>query len=238
MAGNCLICYHFISTEQMLSDKMKERVLTMDIEKNIAERIQKLRKERGLSQEELAEVVNVSRQAVSKWESEQSLPDIDKIIALSEYFEVSADYLLKGEETRTGNEPHIPLNPLTLVTFTTAMNLLGLIVAAVSWNYWQTGICIGVGLVFMVFGCMVFGMGCAGLKQSERKTAVCNFVQINVWVVMFLLLSVICNAVFYGMIAPYPILVLPIGRFAITFAVYFVICGAAVWKVRKARRES
>ena len=73
----------------------------MDIEKNIAERIQKLRKEKGLSQEELAEVVNVSRQAVSKWESEQSLPDIDKIIALAEYFGVSTDYLLKGEEPWT-----------------------------------------------------------------------------------------------------------------------------------------
>lgn len=210
----------------------------MDIEKNIAERIQKLRKEKGLSQEELAEVVNVSRQAVSKWESEQSLPDIDKIIALAEYFGVSTDYLLKGEEPWTGDEPHIPLNPLTLVTFTTAMNLLGLIVAAISWNHWQTSVCIGVGLVLMVFGCMVFGMGCAGLKQSERQAAVCNFVQINVWVVMFLLLSVICNIVFYGMIAPYPMLVLPIGPFVVTVLAYFAICGAAMWKVRKVRRAN
>lgn len=205
---------------------------------NIAERIQKLRKEKGLSQEELADVVNVSRQAVSKWESEQSLPDVDKIIALSEYFGVSTDYMLKGEETWRGDETHIPLNPLTLVTFTTAMNLLGLIVAAVSWNHWQTSICVGVGLVFMVFGCMVFGMGCAGLKQSEKKTAACNFVQINVWVVLFLLLSVISNAAFYGMIAPYPMLVLPIGRFIISSAVYFAICLAVVWKVRRIRRTN
>ena len=46
---------------------------------NIADRIQILRKSRGISQEELAEKMGVSRQAVSKWESEQSSPDIDKI---------------------------------------------------------------------------------------------------------------------------------------------------------------
>ena len=65
---------------------------------NIAERIQKLRKEKGISQEELADKIGVSRQAVSKWENAQSIPDIEKTILLSEYFEVTADYILKGEE--------------------------------------------------------------------------------------------------------------------------------------------
>lgn len=63
----------------------------------LAERIQHLRKIKGISQEGLADKIGVSRQAVSKWESEQSTPDLDKIIALSEYFEVTTDYLLKGE---------------------------------------------------------------------------------------------------------------------------------------------
>ena len=65
---------------------------------NIADRIQYLRKRKGLSQEELAEKVGVSRQAVSKWESEQSTPDIEKIIVMSEFFEVTTDYILKGIE--------------------------------------------------------------------------------------------------------------------------------------------
>ena len=56
----------------------------------ISERIQTLRKARGLSQEELAEQVGVSRQAVGKWETGQSQPDLDKVIALSGYFGVSA----------------------------------------------------------------------------------------------------------------------------------------------------
>ncbi len=65
---------------------------------NIADRIQYLRKQSGLSQEELADKVGVSRQAVSKWESEQSSPDLEKIIAMSELFEVTTDYILRGIE--------------------------------------------------------------------------------------------------------------------------------------------
>ena len=54
-----------------------------------------LRKQKGWSQEELAVQLNVSRQSVSKWESGQSIPDIDKIIQLSTIFQVTTDYLLK-----------------------------------------------------------------------------------------------------------------------------------------------
>ena len=64
----------------------------------IADRIQTLRKSKGMSQEELADAAGVSRQAVSKWESEQSTPDLDKVIILSEIFDVTTDYLLKGIE--------------------------------------------------------------------------------------------------------------------------------------------
>ena len=65
---------------------------------NMADRIQYLRKTKGFSQEELADKVGVSRQAVSKWESEQSTLDVEKIIIMSELFEVTTDYILKGTE--------------------------------------------------------------------------------------------------------------------------------------------
>ncbi len=71
---------------------------------NISEKILKLRKEKGLSQEAFAEKLGVSRQSVSKWESSGSLPDIDKIIAMSELFGVSTDYLLKDETAETPQE--------------------------------------------------------------------------------------------------------------------------------------
>jgi len=66
----------------------------------LAEKIQKLRKEKNLSQEELGEKVNVSRQSVSKWESGLAMPEIEKLITLSEIFEVTTDYLLKEGEVR------------------------------------------------------------------------------------------------------------------------------------------
>ncbi len=59
---------------------------------NMANRIQYLRKTNGMSQEELADRMGVSRQAVSKWESEQSTPDLEKIIIMSELFGVTTDY--------------------------------------------------------------------------------------------------------------------------------------------------
>ena len=63
----------------------------------LADKIMNLRKKACMSQEELADKLNVSRQSVSKWESAQSIPDLDKIIALSKIFEVSTDFLLKDE---------------------------------------------------------------------------------------------------------------------------------------------
>lgn len=73
----------------------------------LAEKIIKLRKQVGWSQEELAEKMAVSRQSVSKWESTNSIPDLNKIIMLSELFNVSTDFLLKDEnEVFESREEH------------------------------------------------------------------------------------------------------------------------------------
>lgn len=63
----------------------------------LADKIIRLRKKNGWSQEELAEKMNVTRQAVSKWESAQTIPDLGKVLQLSELFGVTTDYLLKDE---------------------------------------------------------------------------------------------------------------------------------------------
>ncbi len=64
----------------------------------LADKIINLRKQNGWSQEELAEKLDVTRQSVSKWESAQSVPDISKILQLSELFGVTTDYLLKDND--------------------------------------------------------------------------------------------------------------------------------------------
>ena len=78
---------------------------------NLPEKIMTLRRRNGWSQEELAERLDVSRQSVSKWEMGQSVPELDKVIQMSDLFGVSADSLIRdeleldfGEQTRTGDK--------------------------------------------------------------------------------------------------------------------------------------
>ena len=78
---------------------------------NLSEKIISLRKDHGLSQEALAEKLEVSRQSVSKWESGAALPDTDKIIAMSELFGVSTDYLLKNSAPEPDCEPESTAAP-------------------------------------------------------------------------------------------------------------------------------
>jgi transcriptional regulator with XRE-family HTH domain len=66
---------------------------------NFGENLQRLRKGKGISQERLAEIMEVSRQAISKWESNSAYPETEKLIALSDLFGVSIDYLIKGNES-------------------------------------------------------------------------------------------------------------------------------------------
>ncbi len=63
----------------------------------LADKISDLRKKNGWSQEDLAEMLGVSRQSISKWESAQSTPDMNRVLKMSEVFGVSTDYLLKDE---------------------------------------------------------------------------------------------------------------------------------------------
>ncbi len=61
------------------------------------EKLIKLRKSKGLSQEELAEMLDVSRQAISRWELESTLPDVPNLLKISEIFGVSTDYLVHDD---------------------------------------------------------------------------------------------------------------------------------------------
>ena len=69
----------------------------------LADKIINERKKNGWSQEELAEMLSVSRQSVSKWEGAQAVPDLNKIIKMAEIFGVSTDYLLKDEIEESNN---------------------------------------------------------------------------------------------------------------------------------------
>ena len=82
-------------SEKQLSGKRKDE--KMEEVMILADKIINLRKKNGWSQEELAEKLGVARQSVSKYEGAQSIPDLDKILKLSEVFGVTTDYLIKDE---------------------------------------------------------------------------------------------------------------------------------------------
>jgi transcriptional regulator with XRE-family HTH domain len=153
----------------------------------LGEKIQICRKSKGLSQEEMASVIGVSRQALSKWECNASIPDIDKIVALSNYFKVSTDYLLKDEyvdendvlsmrtKKRSGNIP---------IAISTAIIAIGLIIALAMANdgtkffYWQfRSAALGTGI--QIIGICIFEVLYFS-KNFEAKNQYL-FWSINTW---------------------------------------------------------
>lgn len=70
----------------------------------LADKIGKLRKRRKISQEKMAEMFNVSRQAVQKWENGTSVPDLNNLVQIAEYFDVSLDYLVNGKDYQNTEE--------------------------------------------------------------------------------------------------------------------------------------
>ncbi len=203
---------------------------------NIADRIQNLRKSKGISQEELADKMGVSRQAVSKWESEQSMPDLDKVIIMSDYFEVTTDYLLKGiENEKQAKEKTV--DAILFVIIATVFNLIGLLLASAVWYEEQVAMAIVIGLIFMALGCMVFGIGlvCSTTNQKKAKR---TFWTINIWLLTFIPLSFFYNVLFTGFNAPYPIWGGTLIAFPAFWMMYIAVCLVVVFiQVKTSRGE-
>ena len=95
------------------------------------EKLQELRKSRGLTQEELAEALFVSRTAISKWESGRGYPSIDSLKEISSYFSVSIDDLLLGfVDLFSLMLIFLPLYPKPVNGYIYSVNLLGYVVSA------------------------------------------------------------------------------------------------------------
>ena len=71
----------------------------------LGQRLYQLRKDKNLSQEELADRLGVSRQSVSKWETDASYPEPEKLVAIAAFYHVSVDFLLRGEDAEPDREP-------------------------------------------------------------------------------------------------------------------------------------
>lgn len=197
---------------------------------NIADRIQSLRKHKRISQEELADKIGVSRQAVSKWESEQSLPDIEKIILLSDYFDVTTDYLLKGIEPT----PDISKKKEDARIFSvvgSVLNFIGLVAAILVWIEEQTPVSVAVGLIIMAIGCMIFAIG--QFVGENKKISSVYFWICSIWFLSLIPISSAFNCIsgviegHWWTFTPIPLLGNSIGAYVMCWVGYFVVCVLA-----------
>ena len=138
---------------------------------NLGEKILKLRKEKGITQESLAEQIGTTRQAVSKWENNQGFPEVEKLLQLSNVFEVSIDYLLKDDKTfsRSNKKGYYVSKEMATgyisnekkVSFLISCSFMFLAFTGIPYtlfsynstiSYLGMAICVTLGIGFMVFG--------------------------------------------------------------------------------------
>ncbi|MDR0896904.1 MAG: helix-turn-helix domain-containing protein [Oscillospiraceae bacterium] len=184
---------------------------------NMADRIQYLRKTKGISQEELADQVGVSRQAVSKWESEQSAPDLDRIIAMSELFGVTTDYILKGiEPVAPVKGSNLALASKINYLGSTLFLAIGLLAALATWHAEQTMESVWGGMIIQAVGVMAYFVGRA--LSKERAPFAVDW--LNIVLGLFMPVSMGAGALAIalfrqGWVAPYPIGVWHVGLFVL-----------------------
>ena len=169
----------------------------------LADKIINLRKKMLWSQEELADKLDVSRQSVSKWESSQSIPDMDKILKMSRLFGVSTDYLLKDElgetdeppqvqdddnpalrhvsmeqaseymDTRAKNAPRLALSTL-LCVLAPMVFLLFMALYESAWVNFSENAAVGIGLSFMI---ILVALGVIGFIKSSSEASGYEFLE-------------------------------------------------------------
>ena len=193
---------------------------------NLSDRIQYLRKVRGISQEGLADQLGVSRQAVSKWESEQSMPDLDKIISMSDYFDVTTDYLLKGIEPVVQKEEEQSIKYRRIasnICYQLSLGFIGLgiILSIILADFLKISILLTPVLIVQGVGLLVWG---TGRNLSEVRPSF----QVKLALILFLLfvpLGFLSNILFpLGKIFPYPTSLAA----SLTFVTFYLILGVCI----------
>ena len=193
---------------------------------NLSDRIQYLRKARGISQEGLADQLGVSRQAVSKWESEQSMPDLDKIISMSDYFAVTTDYLLKGIEPVVQKEEEQSIKHRRIasnICYQLSLGFIGLgiILSIILADFLKISILLTPVLIVQGVGLLVWG---TGRNLSEVRPSF----QVTLALILFLLfvpLGFLSNVLFpLGKIFPYPTSLAA----SLTFVTFYLILGVCI----------
>ena len=173
---------------------------------NIGEKIYNLRKKKNLSQEDLASILSVSRQTISKWETGESNPDIDKIVPLCNFFEISTDEFLKGKDIvyeRKLNKEKRKNKALTfslcLVIFA-IMTILVILLEEVEVSEGIIGSIIMFGITLIGVLLIYYFVGTAKEKKKDKKGSMINKIIGLTTLMIYFLVSFIWNAWAYSWI--------------------------------------
>ena len=138
----------------------------------IGERLLKLRKEKNLSQEDLANILDVSRQTVSKWETGESMPDFNKICPLCEYFGITSDELITGKqniiEARKENKKEKFARNIAVAVGLDILSLVAIILFSTTFNNPEIGVCIFFGICAVATGLIIYS-SILYSKDKEQK---------------------------------------------------------------------
>ena len=138
----------------------------------IGDRLLKLRRERNLSQEDLANELDVSRQTISKWETNQSIPDFDKIVPLCEYFGITTDELLTGNsnivEAKVQDVKSNFARNIAVAVMLYILSIVAIVLCAAEFNQPIIGVSIFFVLIALGTGLLIYN-GIYYKKESKDE---------------------------------------------------------------------
>lgn len=201
----------------------------------MAERIQAVRKSKGLSQEELANIIGVSRQAVSKWESGQSVPDLDKVVTMSDCFGVTTDYLLKGLDHHRAAVDDGRKQTLSRILYISSVFFIaiGLLCAIGGWYEQQTAEVVGGGMIIQAVGLAGYFIG-AVLSDVKAPLIVQWLDSI---LLLFMPVSMATAVLFRRIVAPYPTDILSWIPFTAVYSIAAAAAFVILWLLRRKRKR-
>ncbi len=203
---------------------------------NIGERIYELRRKNSMSQEDLAEKMNVSRQSISKWESSQSVPEVEKIIQLSNIFNVSTDWILKCENSKKQKSQSNKNNLKSVQTVSTALNYIGFVIGAFILFEKQAVWSVAVPIVFSILSLAIyFAVYSDSENTNEKKQSLNTFIKLNIfifsfWILLFIPCIIVIRA--FSVLSFIPNFLL-VPAIILIVTIYLTICIYILKKCKK-----
>ena len=203
---------------------------------NIGERIYELRRKNSMSQEDLAEKMNVSRQSISKWESNQSVPEVEKLIQLSNIFNVSTDWILKGENSKKQTSQSNKNNLKSVQTVSTALNYTGFVIGTFILFEKQAVWAVAVPIVFSILSLAIyFAVYSDSENTDEKKQSLNTFIKVNIlifsfWILLFIPCIIVIRA--FSVLSFIPNFLL-VPAIILIVTIYLTICIYILKKCKK-----